>query len=507
MTLPKVTREDWYEVAKKTNWDPTYVDREEMFPDTQTGLDQYDIPWEAWEDWEETYKQTYREYVETQREKDSSAYAIKSGLSKAGLPHNLGPGWNNVLKLHFGSATLAEVAAVTAEDRFARFAPDSAWRQMAQFGALDEIRHGEIERAFPHEFVKEDPQYDWTLKALHTDNWVSVAARSLFDDLFVAEDVMDSTIGLNFAFETGFTNLQFLAMAADAEKRGDYQFSEMISTIQTDEARHAQQGNAALEVLKEYDKERAQYIIDKSFWRCWRVFAAVTGPSMDYWTPVEHREMSFKEFMDEWIVDQFLQNIETAGLEKPWYWDQFKWENEKGHFTHEIALGFYFWRPTAWFAPTGVTGEGREWLEEHYPGWEDKWGKHWDHLAERHREGDGETTLPQSLVMLCNTCQLPMPMPDPETNEVRPRSLTHEGDKKYFCSDPCQWIWENEPDRFKDQTTIMDRLLDGTIQPATLGGVLLYMDNLENHERGKDPDTSWADDWASTDYQPTPADD
>jgi len=38
---------------------------------------------------------------------------------------------------------------------------------------------------------------------------------------------------LNFAFESGFTNMQFLGLAAYAAHAGDWTFSSLISSIQT----------------------------------------------------------------------------------------------------------------------------------------------------------------------------------------------------------------------------------------------------------------------------------
>ena len=48
-------------------------------------------------------------------------------------------------------------------------------------------------------------------------------------------------------------------LAADAAENGDFTFSNLISSIQTDESRHAQIGGAALKVLLENGKkEEAQ---------------------------------------------------------------------------------------------------------------------------------------------------------------------------------------------------------------------------------------------------------
>jgi len=496
--LPSVSREDWYQTATKTNWTPEYVDEEELYPSEMMGIDEYNVPDDGWDMWEETYKQTAREYFETQHEKDRSVYSVSSAMEQSDLPHSLGMGWESVLKFHFAGVALAERAAVSAESMYARFAPDSAWRHMAQFGSMDEIRHTEVQLRIPHDFVKKDAQYDWSKKLLHTEDWASIASRAVFDDL-MASNVIDSALQVTFAFETGFTNMQFLALAADAADVGDIEFSEAISSIQTDEARHAQQGNAIIEVLEEYDDlDRAQYLIDKSFWRCYKLFATLTGPSMDYYTPVEDREMSFGEFMEEWIIDQFLDNIESTELERPWYWDEFLEDVRRGDTCHYMAGGHYHWRPTLWITPPGVTAEDREWLEEKYPGWEDRWGQYWDRFGENWREGSPEKTVADDLIILCDLCHFPAVDADHEHDFNRIRAHEHDGETYYFCSDPCQWIFENEPERYTEQYSLLRRFLGGEIQPQDLGGALDYMGMGEDyaHERGMDfKAPEWGDDW------------
>lgn len=199
--------------------------------------------------WDEPYKLTYREYMHYQAEKDTSTHSVKSALARSDLFEQVDPGWKTAIIAHYGAVANAEYQASIGEARMARFGKATAWRNMAVFGALDEVRHGQLQ-------------------------------------LFT------------FTFETGFTNLQFLGMAADAMDVGDVEFGAMISSIQTDEARHAQQGEPTLKVLVENGKmDEAQRLVDVMFWRSWRVFNLLTGLSMDYYTPLEHRSMSFKEFM------------------------------------------------------------------------------------------------------------------------------------------------------------------------------------------------------------------
>ena len=339
-------RDDWLDLARKVDWTPRYVEERELFPEEISGR-----PWlthDAWRDWNEVYRTTYREYVANQREKDAAVLGVRAALSKPRLFDDLDPGWVQLVKFHNGAVALAEYAGAVAELRMARFGRDSAWRTMATLGALDEIRHTQIPLLIGHDLLAHDGNFDWTHKAFHTNEWVILAARHLFDDMFLAADAIDLAIQLNFVFETGFTNLQFMAMAAMADRAHHHLFEKTVASIQTDEARHAQIGHPVLRTLLENgSRERAQYLIDKMWWRCWRLFLALSGTAMEYLAPLSARTRSFKEFMTEWVTEQFMKNLAEFDLEKPWFWDLFTEELDFAH--HSFQLGLYTYRTTLWF--------------------------------------------------------------------------------------------------------------------------------------------------------------
>ncbi|MDN5933070.1 MAG: toluene monooxygenase, partial [Pseudonocardia sp.] len=301
-------REEWQDLVRDVDWTMSYVDDEAVFPEWFSGTGK--VPREAWLNWEEDYKVSYQEYVYTQREKETSTYAVKAALSRSDTFDHLDEGWKSSTKMHFGGVAQVEYTAVLAELKMARFGLNGAWRNMATFGQLDELRHNALTTYFGHEFVGKDPQYDWTQKTYTTNDWVPISLRTLFDGIMTTSNVVDCALQVPLAFETGFTNLQFVALSADALAAGDINFANMISSIQTDEARHSQQGVATLQILMEHDPVRAQWVVDKGFWGSARAFAALTGPIMDYYTPLEHRKQSFREFMEEWIIDQFVRTIE-----------------------------------------------------------------------------------------------------------------------------------------------------------------------------------------------------
>ena len=174
-------REQWLDLARKLDWNYSYVDEREVFPELVSGSPW--LPHSAWEHWDEPYRTTYAEYVANQHNKDASVYAVREAVGRIEDYEKLDRGWLSALKLHAATLPLAEFAAVVGNLRAARFGRDSAWRTTAAFGALDELRHTQIPLLLMHELVRWDEQFDWTHKFFHTEQWVAVAARHFVDEL------------------------------------------------------------------------------------------------------------------------------------------------------------------------------------------------------------------------------------------------------------------------------------------------------------------------------------
>ena len=496
-------RSDWYDIARNTNWTPRYVTEEELFPDVMTGS--MGVQRSHWEQYDEPYKTSYPEYVKVQREKDAGVYSVKAALERSKQFENSDPGWLSILKAHYGAIALGEYAAMSAEARMVRFGPAPGMRNMATFGMLDENRHAQLQLYFPHELCKKDRQFDWAHKAYHSNDWAAIAARHTFDDLFLARDAVSIAVMLTFAFETGFTNMQFLGLAADAAESGDFTFSSLISSIQTDESRHAQIGGPALQILLENgQKEMAEKLVYLGIARAWRIFGVLTGPAMDYYTPLSHRKQSFKEFMQEWIVGQFERSLIDLGLSLPWYWDKMIAEFDYQH--HAYHLGVWFWRPTVWWNPAaGMTPDDRDWLEEKYPGWNDTFGKCWDVIIENLLAGKPEMTLPETLPIVCNMSQLPICAVPGNGWNVRDYPTEYQGRTYHFNSEIDLWVFQQNPARYRDHMSLVDRFLAGVIQPQNLAGALSYM-NLAPGEIGSDAHQyAWVEAYRDHPYSPKKA--
>jgi toluene monooxygenase system protein A len=477
-----LARQEWLDLARDVDWDFTYVREEEVFPEDVSGR-----PWlrgAEWRDWSEPFQTTYSEYVRGQAAKEQALAGVRDALGGAVERRKLPRAWTNGVKLHAATFALAEFAAVVGNLRAARFGRSPAWRTTATLGALDEIRHTQIPLLLLHDLVRWDRQFDWTHKFFHSNVWVAIAARHMVDELLVASDPVEFAIGTNFVFETGFTNLQFLGLAALGGQAGDRLFERMATSIQTDEARHAQIGLPVLEKLVAIDRGRAQYLVDKWFWRSWLFFAVVTGVAMDYLTPLERRTGSFKEFVEEWILDQFERTLASVGLERPWYWHRFVESIDWFH--HMIYASAYSYRATVWFDMVLPGPDERAWLRRKYPSSWDALDPIWRRVAERWSAADPGVDFEvhgSAIVGFCSLCQLVLCQGTPEHN----RAVTHEhGGRRYvFCSEPCRWIFQQEPQRYEKHLDLVQRVLAGQA-PGNVVALLTRYCGLDEQTWGKD---------------------
>ena len=487
-----LNREEWLHLAHKLDWQYSYAREEDIFPEVISGRPY--LPHSEWKDWEESFKTSYREYVENQYDKDMAVYAVRDAVGRLENIQKLATPWMNSLKVHAAALPLAEFTGVIGNLRGARFGRDSAWRTMAVFGALDEFRHTQIPLLLFHQLVRWDPQFDWAHKFYHTNNWFAIAARHFIDELTVGQNAIEFHIATNCVFETGFTNLQFVGLASLAHGAKDHLFEKMVTSIQTDEARHAQIGPSVLATVMKHDPEYAQYLMDKWFWRNWRMFSILTGVSMDYLTAMEQRAYSFKEFMEEWILDQFLRTLDEFGLKRPWYWQTVLEELETYH--HMIYTSAYTYRATLWFNVVLPSPDERKWLRQKYPRHWDDLDAVWETVATRWAAvgpGSENELLVHGAVLptFCDLCQLPLCAGTPQKNAAT--VLLYENQKYIFCSEPCRWIFLREPERYAGHRELVKRVLSGEA-PSSLPDLLTKYFQLTPETWGKDA-YSGAYDW------------
>jgi toluene monooxygenase system protein A len=258
----------------------------------------------------------------------------------------------------------------------------------------------------------------------------------------------------------------------------------MVTSIQTDEARHAQIGPATMTELIAKDPARAQRLVDKWFWRSWLLFAVVTGISLDYLTPVDKRRTSFREFVEEWVIDQFRRLLRDHGLKEPWYWDKFV--EASGVYHHRVYATAYTYRATTWFDFALPGPAERAWLREKYPDTWDALDPIWEHVTRRwQKAGPGVEWYSHGTVPVgfCHLCQLVLCNGAMPGNDAR--VAEHEGKRMIFCSEPCARIFAAEPERYASHKNVVDRILEGEA-PANLIALVRRYFGLSEAAWGRD---------------------
>jgi toluene monooxygenase system protein A len=73
-------REQWLDLARKLDWEYTYVDERDVFPELVSGRPW--LPHVAWAEWDEPYRTSYTEYVTGQHAKELSVRAVRESVGR-----------------------------------------------------------------------------------------------------------------------------------------------------------------------------------------------------------------------------------------------------------------------------------------------------------------------------------------------------------------------------------------------------------------------------------------
>jgi toluene monooxygenase system protein A len=205
---------------------------------------------------------------------------------------------------------------------------------------------------------------------------------------------------------------------------------------------------------------------------------------MDYLTPLAQRRQSFKEFMEEWILDQYLHHLARFGMHKPWYWDIFLESLDTYH--HMVYASAYTYRASVWFNMVVPGPADRQWLRQKYPKYWHLFEAVWTQVVERWQHSDPGlewSVHGATPVTFCDLCQLVLCHGTPLHNTAN--TLDYQGRRYIFCSEPCRWLFQTEPERYAGHKDVVKRILAGEA-PANLLELVRTYFSLTPETWGKD---------------------
>lgn len=452
------TREQYQRLTHSLHWDPTYIGEDAYIPEEwRTACTMPD-----WKKFNDPFQILFEDYIRIQAEKEDKYHAVRDAGARFGHINRVDPRWVESMKSFNTALTYSEYYNYRGHVRVARFAPAPALRIASMVQAMDERRHAEDAIYQARDYVRHHKNGFLLPRdriAFFERHWYFQGDRSFFEDL-ITTDPIEAIIGTNLVFETAFTNLLFIAAPAAGVANGDFGFGQAHLTIQSDETRHMALGQSVARTMLESDTDNLPLIqdwLDKWFWRCHRLLLGVVSPVLDYFPtvkPTSYKE-AFRRYVLEDFIEGYVSEMSQFGLRPPRHLQQALVELEHG--SHSVWRSLYASRDQLWFDVHQPTQQDLEWLHEKYPAF----GEH--HAAFWRAVADGVNVDADTLPMICDVCHYPCIFPEPANSVAL--ATDYEGQRYWFCSEGCHWIFGREPNKYS-RTTEPAALLLADKDPA-----------------------------------------
>lgn len=440
--------------VKDFDWEPSYHPAPERYPT------KYKIPAKT----KDPFRHLIRDYCSMEQEKDDRQYgALEDAIARSGSTGEASERWTEILKIALPVLTFGEYGAMKCCGQLIDTVDNAALRQGYMAQMLDEVRHINQETYLNRYMAKHAPDPEGFDRAvpLKSLNVFGRASQSALECFFVG-DPIEGALNLQVVAETAYTNSIFVAMTQVAAQNGDQATPTVFLSIQSDEARHMANGYSTLAaVLAEPDNLPVlQQDFDRAFWRQHAFLDPFVHVVYDYFQKV--RGDSYLEKWNEWLVEDwagaYIAKLEPFGLKIPRWFDLAKermpWAGHTAAMLAFAAWPLSYWR----FDPP--TEADMDWFETKSPGWYERYGAFWNQYRDVCDPKHG--TIPMqgfdSLPMLCRVCQMPCVFPSLDNCHGRVR--THEGRLHAFCSDACEFIFGESPQRYL-HAKAFDEIYDG----------------------------------------------
>ena len=128
----------------------------------------------------------------------------------------------------------------------------------------------------------------------------------------------------------------------------------------------------------------------------------------------------------------------------------------------------------------------RAWLAQKYPASWPAYDRVWQNVTARWSEADLGNDFAvhgTSIIGFCDLCQLVLCQGTPSQNTAR--TLERDGRKHIFCSEPCEHIFSQQPERYAAHKDVVKRVLAGEA-PANLIALVQRYFGLRYETWGKD---------------------
>lgn len=436
-------------------WDPSYYKYE-----SSNGLypSRYKLPPKAGRD---PMRQIMGDYLNMQVDKDDRMFGGLDAAVRAEVPTKAPLRMLELLKPLLVAVTSAEMGAFRCMSLLTEAVRSNELRNAYYLQMLDEQRHSGIQMSLFRWYMKHlwEPT-GWNLghKAVGK-SYVALGAFNVTEQ-FITGDPIQAAIMTQVVIETGFSNPINVMLPEVAIRNGDFALATVFNTIQSDEARHINNGySTLLYCLQESDNAALlEQDISQMYWCAHAYVDTLVGVLCEYMTKDRTDQQSWLDKFDHWVLDDYYRsymvNLGKIGIHIPE--ELFKRARQRlaNHQHHAAAVGVWSNWPFAWYRLDGLDERDFEWFENKYPGWYKRWGRFWEEYRKvKYPEEMRELALGLSLDEggpVCWTCQVGSFHPEDRCHRII------DGHTRFYCSPECKWIDETNPGRFVGERMFYD---------------------------------------------------
>lgn len=430
------------------DWDPQYAERPERYPTA------YRFPKKSSKD---PMKQILHSYFPMQAEKDTRVFGGLDAALRGNMFQKLSPRYTEYLKPFLSVFPFIELQAAHAMSNLidAVDAPELHNGYVHQM--IDEFRHANIQQNLARYYMEHyvDPWGFNNNNLMNVTTPVGAIGRQFAEAFTAGDAVTGSSIFLQVVGETAFTNVLFVANPSEAAANGDIALPSVFLSVQSDEARHINNGFATLALaLENPDNHRLiERDLRYAFWILHTAVDGIMSVILEYGDESRRPDKpAYYELWKRWVYDDYYRTyllpLEKYGIRIPSDLVQEIWDRlTVKDWHHKMAIELSaMWMFNSWrFEP--LNERDFEWFEKKYPGWYSKYGTYWENYRRLSVPGPGQSPpclagIGHVLPYTCYTCLEPVAIRE----ELQ--IAEHNGRVYTYCSDACRWVHEttlNDP--------------------------------------------------------------
>lgn len=299
------------------DWNPQYADRPQKYATayrfTKTNS-------------KDPMKQILHSYFAMEAEKDTRVFGGLDAALRGNMFQKLSPRYTEWLKPFLQVFPFIELQAAHAMTNEINAVPSAHLHNGYAHQMIDEFRHANIQQNLARYYMEHyaDPWGFNNNNLMNQTTIVGAVGRQFAEGFTAGDAVTSACIFLQVVAETAFTNVLFVANPSEAAANGDIALPSVFLSVQSDEARHINNGFATLALA--LDNPDNHPLVERdlryAFWMLHTAVDSIMGVILEYGDITRRPDkVAYYDLWKRWVYDDYyrayLIPLEKYGIRVP----------------------------------------------------------------------------------------------------------------------------------------------------------------------------------------------